>query len=293
MKNAPVRHATEYALFQAVRGLVRVLPHRGARVLGATLGGLAFHGLSRRRATALANLEAALPELDRTARRSVARGAFRQMMSQAAELLSWDRLDAVALCRNWKLEGWEHIAGTGRPSPGAFLMTAHFGHWEIIGPAVSLYAPPVAALVRPLDNPRLDSALAGIRSRFGLTLIHKRGAARHLVRTLHAGGKIVVLLDQRVRPRDAVVVPFFGRPALTSSLVARLALKHGTPVVPVFAYPEPGGTYRIVARPPIEPQGRGEGAVGELTQRYLDAVEAEIRQRPELWLWMHDRWKRP
>jgi Kdo2-lipid IVA lauroyltransferase/acyltransferase len=292
MKNAPTRHAAEYALFQAVRGLVRALPHGSARIVGSALGDVAYRGLTRRRRLALANLELALPALDAAARRRVARGAFRQMMAQAAEFLSWDRLDPVELCRRWRLEGWEHVVGADRESPSTFLMTGHFGHWEIIGPAVSLYAPPVAALVRPLDNPLLEATLAAIRSRFGLTLIHKHGAARHLVRMLQEGGRVVVLLDQRVRPRDAVEIPFFGRPALTSSLVARLALKHGTPVVPVFAYPAPGGTYRIVARPPIEAPA-GTDSVRRLTARCLDAVEAEIRHRPELWLWMHDRWKLP
>jgi KDO2-lipid IV(A) lauroyltransferase len=290
MKNAPLRHAGERALFGCVRGLVRALPHGTSRTLGQSLGEIAFRGLGRRRRQALENLELAMPELDPRARRAVARGAFRQMMSQATELLSWDRLDPVELCRRWTLEGWEHVTGADRRQQGAFLMTAHFGHWELLGPAMSLYAPPAAALVRPLDNPHLERALARVRSRVGLRLILKHGAARGLVRTLQEGGRILVLLDQRVQPRDAVDIPFFGHPALTSNLVARLSLKQRVPVVPVFAYPEAGGTYRIVARPPIEPVGTDAQA---LTTRYLEAVEAEIRRRPALWLWMHDRWKRP
>ena len=102
---------------------------------------------------------------------------------------------------------------------------------------------------------------------------------------------MLVLLDQRVRPRDSVEVPFFGRPAHTSNLVARLALKHETPVVPIYAYPAPDGRYRIVARPAIAAEGAGPNPVLELTSRYLAAVEAEIRRKPELWLWMHDRWR--
>jgi KDO2-lipid IV(A) lauroyltransferase len=133
--------------------------------------------------------------------------------------------------------------------------------------------------------------MAVVRTRFGLELVHKHGAARRLVHGLRTGGRMLVLLDQRVRPRDSIEVPFFGLPAHTTSLVARLALKHQTPVVPIYAYPAPGGRYRIVARPAIAAEGSGPDAVRELTALYSAAVEAEIRQQPELWLWMHDRWR--
>lgn len=291
MKDAPVLHAGELAFFQLLHGLVRVLPHSGARRLGRALGGVAYLLLASRRRIALANLELAMPELDERSRHDVARGSFRQMTAHATELLSLGRFDAAALCRRWTLDGWEHVTAATSGSRAAFLMTAHFGYWEMVGQATGLYAPPVLALVRPLDNPRLDRRLAALRTRFGLRLIHKHGAARSLVRNLQAGGRLLVLLDQRVAPRDAVVVPFFGRPARTSSLIARLALKHRTPVVPVYAYPAPGGRYRVVARPAIAPESDAADPVRDLTGRCVAAVETEIRRRPDLWLWMHDRWK--
>lgn len=291
MKNAPIRHAVEFALLRLISGFVRVLPHVRARSLGRSFGGLAYRLLPRRRHIALRNLELALPELDSAERCALAIGSFGQMTSQAAEFLSWSRFDGVGLCRSWTLEGWEYIQAAASRSEGLFLMTAHFGHWELVGQATGLYVPPVFALVRPLDNPRLDTMLGAVRTRFGLELVHKHGAARRLVHGLLAGGRILVLLDQRVQPRDSVEVPFFGHPARTSNLVARIALKHETPVVPIYAYPAPGGRYRIVARPAIAAAASGDDPVRELTASYLAAVEAEIRLQPELWLWMHDRWR--
>jgi len=75
-----------------------------------------------------------------------------------------------------------------------------------------------------------------------------------------------------------------------------MSLRTGAPVVPVAVYPEPGGRYRLVAQPPILPPTGGkdeEGPVADLlTRRYLEAAEADIKDHPEMWLWMHRRWDR-
>jgi len=291
MKDAPVRHAIEFGCFQLLRGFVRILPHSASRSLGSVLGSVAYRLMSGRRRIALGNLALALPELTDVEHQRIAKAAFRQMMSHATEFLSWNRFDAVQLCERWTLEGWEHLTEATREHGPLFLMTGHLGPWELLPHAVAQYLPSVSALVRRLDNPRLDAVVSAQRTRFGLELIHKHGAARRLMRRVQGGGHVIVLVDQRVKPRDSVEVPFFGRPARTANLIARLALKNGTPVVPIFVYPEPNGRYRIVARPAIPADASGDDPVRELTGRYLEAVEAEVRQHPEVWLWMHDRWR--
>jgi KDO2-lipid IV(A) lauroyltransferase len=102
-----------------------------------------------------------------------------------------------------------------------------------------------------------------------------------------------LLIDQRVRAEEAIDVPFFGRPALTSPIVARLSQRTGAAVVPVFGEELPGGRYRVEALPPIlpsPPESREDDVAA--TRRYLAILEERVRARPELWLWLHDRWKR-
>jgi KDO2-lipid IV(A) lauroyltransferase len=183
------------------------------------------------------------------------------------------------------LENLEVGGPDGRPS---MLMTAHLGFWEVLPLAVGLYAGGSAIVVRPLDNPRLEARISAARTRFGGSIIPKRGAARGMLRTLSGGRRVSILIDQRPGPGEGVPVPFFGRPALTSPLLARMALRFELPVQPCFAYPQPGGRYRLVFRAPIPPQGDDATA---LTARYIEAIEREVRPDPGLWLWMHDRWR--
>ena len=66
----------------------------------------------------------------------------------------------------------------------------------------------------------------------------------------------------------------------------------GAPVVPVFALPRGRGRYRVIYEHPVEPPQEGSpDAIREFTQRCTDVLEMHVRKHPELWLWMHRRWR--
>ncbi len=288
MKDAPLLHRAEYGAFLALRGLLRASSHAGARHAGAALGEACYLALVERRRLTHANLALAFPETDPGQRRRWARQSFRSLGAQLGDALSAPRLDAVELCRRWRLEGWEHLEARS-PDGASFLMSAHLGFWEIPGQAVALYKGGFLALSRPLDNPHLERQLRASRQRFGVRMVPKQGAARAMVAELRSGGRVFLLIDQRPGREEAVEVPFFGRPARTTPVLARLARRFEVPVVPLFGFPRPGGRYLVAAREPIAPE-EGEDEIA-LTARYLAAVEAEVRRQPGLWMWMHRRWR--
>jgi KDO2-lipid IV(A) lauroyltransferase len=151
---------------------------------------------------------------------------------------------------------------------------------------------PMSVLARPLDNPYLHTVLEDIRMSTGNAVIYRQGAVRRMLRDLAAGRVIGVLIDQHLHTPDAVYVGFFRRPAATTSALAALALRTGAPVVPVFALPLPGGRYRFIYEHPVDPPRAGTpDAVREFTQRCTDVLEMYVRRHPDLWLWMHRRWR--
>lgn len=290
MKDAPTIHRLEYALYLAAKATVHRLPHTAARSLGAALGDLVFHVARERRHVAVANLRRALPELDSGERRRIARLSFRSLGATLFDVVSSLRLDAVELCRRLTIEGWEHVDRVDRLGKGTLALSAHLGTWEIAAYPLGLYRSPLHVVNRPADNPHLNREVVRLRERFGNVSIAKRGAVRQMIKVLRTGGRVGVLLDQRVLPNEGIRVPFFGLPAMTSTAPARLSLKSGAPALPLFGYLEPRGTYRVVFREPIAPEGEGEEAARKLTERYLQRTETEIRHQPELWMWMHRRW---
>ncbi|HKI05381.1 MAG TPA: lysophospholipid acyltransferase family protein [Thermoanaerobaculia bacterium] len=292
MKNRPLRHRVEYGLYLALKGFLRALPHSGARSFGRGLGSLA-HRLDRRhRDVALRNMALALPEIGEAERRRLVRECFRHFGAALCDAISSTRFGARDLCHLFNLQGWEHLDEAESRGKGIFILSAHLGFWELVPPMIGLTRGRMDIVVRPADNPHLDRELRALRERFGNAAIPKRGAARKMIEALRARGRVGILIDQRVQEREGIAVPFFGRPALTSPVLARLSLRTGAAVVPITAYPEPGGKYRIVVRPPIlPPEGEDdEEAAAALTRRYLEAAEEDIREHPEMWLWMHRRW---
>jgi KDO2-lipid IV(A) lauroyltransferase len=298
-----LRHRVEHAAVVATERCVRLLPHTGARVLGRAIGRLAHAVLGRHRRIAEGNLARALPDLPERERRRIARACFEHFGLALLDALSSQRFDSVELCRRLDIEGWEHLQEAERraaerdPATGVVLLTAHLGVWEVAAYAAGLYGGPVHVIGRPLDNPLLDRKLVRSRARFGNRLIPKRGAIRPMMKVLARGERVGILIDQRARPGEGIWVPFFGLPAYSTPVLARIALRTGAPVVPVFGFPAPEGRYRIVVRAAIWPDAAGElageEAVVELTRIYLAACEAEIREHPGMWLWMHERWKDP
>jgi KDO2-lipid IV(A) lauroyltransferase len=155
-----------------------------------------------------------------------------------------------------------------------------------------VHTKPASVLARPLDNPYLHEMLERIRCRTGNSVIYRQGAVRRILRELAANRGVAVLIDQHLQTPDAIYVDFFRRPAATTSAVGALAARTGAAVIPSFAFPISDGRYRLVYDHPIEPpRDETPEAIREFTQRCTDVLEMYVRRNPELWLWMHRRWR--
>ena len=292
MKHAPVRHRLEYLGFRPFAGVVRALPHGASRRLGAALGALAGLVDRRRRRTADENLAAAFPEKTAEERSRLVSACFRHFGAAFCDALSAARFDRVELCRRVTTVGLDHLAAAEAAGRGVIVLSAHFGNWEIVPALIATARGPMATVGRPADNPYVDRWIEQIRTRFGNRSLSKRGSVRELFRILAGGGRVGLLIDQRVRPEEGIDVPFFGRPALTSPIVARLALRTGAPIVPVFGDHLPGGRYRVEFHPALRAEGEDDAAATlAMTRRVLEICEQVIRGAPERWLWLHRRWR--
>jgi KDO2-lipid IV(A) lauroyltransferase len=286
------RHRLEYHAVVSVVAIVRLLPMRA--VLGAgRLLGLTFHALDgQHRRQALRNLESAFPVRSVAERRKIAREMFAHFGRLLMALLKFSTMTPAAMLRHVEFEGEERVIAAHAQQKGALLFTGHFGFWEINALVHGLRIHPMSVLARPLDNPLLHDLLESMRRSTGNSVIYRRGAIRRVLRALEANQAVAVLIDQHIQSADAVYVDFFNRPAATTSALAALALRTGAPVVPVFALPLPGGRFRMVYEPPVEPPASdAPDAVREFTQRCTDVLEMYVRRYPELWLWMHRRWR--
>jgi KDO2-lipid IV(A) lauroyltransferase len=287
-----VKHRIEYTLVRLLIGVVRLMPDALVRGSG-TLLGLTFYTIDRtHRRIARRNLATAFPLRTDAERRRIARAAFAHFGRLLFELLKFSTLSPEGMLARVEFDGEDRARLAYAQGKGVLFITGHFGFWELHAMVHALRIQPINLLARSLDNPQLNDLLERIRQGTGNTVVYRRGTIRRVMRTLQAGQGVAVLIDQHIVSRDAIYVDFFDRPAATTSAVAALALRTGAPVVPVFALPLGRGRYRVIYEHPIEPPRLdSENAVQEFTQRCTDVLEMYVRRHPELWLWMHRRWR--
>jgi Kdo2-lipid IVA lauroyltransferase/acyltransferase len=287
-----VRRRLEYLLVQSVRNLLRLTPHAIVRLLGATVGWL-FYTVDRgHRRVALANLTQCFPTRSPRDLRRIARRMFAHFGRLLFEMLKFSTLSHAEMLRRVEFEGEDRARlayGQGR---GVLFFTGHFGFWELHAIVHGLQLQPIGVLARALDNPHLNTLLEQVRTRTGNSVIYRQGAVRRVLKTLSAGQGVAMLIDQHMHSPDAIWVDFFERPAATTSTLAAIALRTGAPVVPVFALPIDGGRYRMIYEHAVEaPAPDSADPIREFTQRCTDVLEMYVRRHPELWLWMHRRWR--
>jgi KDO2-lipid IV(A) lauroyltransferase len=262
------------------------------RALGAGLG-FVFYLLDRpHRRVAWANLAQALPSRSDAERKTIVRRMFAHFGRLLFEILKFSTLSDQQMLERVEFEGEDRARHAYAQGKGVLFFTGHFGYWEIHALVHGLQLQPIGVLARALDNPYLNDMLERVRSRTGNSVIYRQGAVRRVLKTLNAGQGVALLIDQHMHSPDAIWVDFFGRPAATTSTLAALALRTGAPVVPVFAVPIEGGRYRVIYEHAVAPPAAGDAnAIREFTQRCTDVLEMYVRRRPELWLWMHRRWR--
>lgn len=296
-KRSALRHRLEFAAFRLAVGALRLLPEGKAASLGRLLARAFFRLARARRRVLFRNLLASFPEKPASEIAAIARGCVETFGASFLDYLVASDLPREEFLRRAPVTGVEHLEAARARARGVFLLSAHFGNWEISALAVGLISEPIASIVRPLDNPLLEAELARRRTRFGNRLIAKKEAARDVLRAMRANESVAILIDQNVLERDAVFVPFFGRLAATTPALALFQLKTGAAVLPVFTWPIGGGRYETRFEPPVWPEefelpgaDRAE-RVRRATERYMQITEEAIRKLPTAWLWMHNRWR--
>ena len=266
--------------------LVARLPLPLLHALGAVLGRIAHLCSPRYRKYLRQNLDAAGMS-DPGLRRAVAAEMGKAVLETPAV---WLRpLEGVAGLVVG-VSGWEYVDEGARRGRGVIIATPHIGCWEIVGQYVASRMP-ITVMYRPPKIRALEPVMRAGRSRGAAmkSVPADVGGVRAMLKALKRGEAIGVLPDQVPGVGEGEWVPFFGRPAYTMTLLARISEKTGAPVFLCFAERLPGGRgYRFSAEPLPATQAP------ESPLRVLNrAIEQMIRRRPEQYLWGYNRYKVP
>jgi KDO2-lipid IV(A) lauroyltransferase len=269
------------------------LPRPVARSVAACVARILYALSPKLRKTAAVNLRIAFPEWTKSQRDAVIRKMVRNLGWMAAEFAGIPKYSKENIKEIVVLDGNENFLEGQRRGKGVLVLTGHIGAWELSSFVHALYGYPLHYMARPLDNKKIDDLVNGYRRASGNQAIFKNESARLILKILKKAGTIGILADQNTMPEEAVFVDFFGKPASTTTGIARVALHTDAAVVPGYAvWDESIRRYRLKFEPAVGliRTGDTERDVLENTQRFTKVLESIVRKYPEQWVWVHRRW---
>ena len=268
--------------------LLSVLPLAWLHAIGALAGWLAWIFSPTYRRHMRENMLLALGEDgERHARPAAIANAGRS----ALELSKiWLRPLEEAASRVVKVSGWELVEAATAAGKGVVYLTPHLGCFEVTAQYLSTHAP-ITVLYRPPKQAWLQTMIETGRARKQLYLAAAdMTGVRALLKALKRGEAVGMLPDQAPKMGEGLWVDFFGKPAYTMTLAARLTAA-GAAVIMVWAERLPAGAgYHFHLQQPTQPIS---GNTEERAVKISHEIECLIRQCPEQYLWGYNRYKRP
>ncbi len=272
----PLRYALEALLLLIVLGFFRLLPLDAASSCGGWIGRTFGPVLPGSRTIRINLRLAGFGDDDRMLR------------------AVWDNLGRVMAetphLRRVSRERVEIVNPQILPRNTPFLcIGGHIANWEVMMPAMlRQLGIALDTVYRAPNNPFVTKIITRLRANDDQKLIPKsKTSARDFIHSITHGRPIGMLIDQKYN--EGIAVPFFGRPAMTSTDFVKIPQKYGCALIPVRAERLLGAHFRVTFYDPIPVENRAAEDVIADAHRLL---ESWIRERPEQWLWLHRRWPR-
>ena len=278
------------ALGYHAAALVGRLPWSWLRALGDAMAWAWRKADARESRVARRNLEIAYPDLLPSQRKDLHHAILRTTARQALETLRfWTRAPADNLACLRERHGEALYDAALASGKGVIVAAPHFGNWELLNQWLASRGP-LAIVYRPPASPVGDAFLLRVRGADNIRQVRAEGAAvRQLWKVLKEGGAVGILPDQQPKAGDGEFAPFFGTPALTMTLVSRLAERTGSTVL--FAWCERIGSGPDFALH-VEPAPAAIAAADpvEAVTALNDTVERIARRDPAQYQWTYKRY---
>lgn len=269
------------------------IPLRMRKIFFKSLFVLFYYMIAKNRLITLHNLIRSFPEKQTDEIIGIAKGVYRHFAIVLVEFFDLPYINRNNINKWVDVKGLENYQSAIAEGKGLLTIVAHLGNWELMTIAVPMFLQPIHIVYRPLDNGILDNLVEYVRTIWDNSLIPKGKSGGKIIVLLQHNQLIGILSDQNVAVQEGVFVDFFGRPACTGVGLAALAMRSGSPVLPIFMVRQKSGKYNLVLKPAVKAVFTGdyEKDLFVNTQRFVKITEEVIREYPEQWFWLHQRWK--
>ena len=287
-----IQYLAEIALLKAMLAFCRMLGLDRSSALGGWLGrniGPKL-GITRR---ARGNIKRAMPELSPEEVERIVVGMWDNLGRTAFEYAHLDKFSRPEERHRIEVVGVEGLLAYAATGKGGILISGHFANWELMPLAMRLEGLDGGGVYRAANNPYVNDWIVTMRRELIVPEQIAKGpkGARLLIQAIRDKRFVAMLIDQRLT--EGIEAKLFGLPAMTTPTPAVLALRYKAALVPASIVRTKGAHFRVTVHEPIVVNQDAEptGEILRITQVLNDFLEARIREHPEGWFWLHNRWK--
>tara|TARA_B100000953_G_scaffold56742_1_gene44544 strand:- start:6 stop:875 length:870 start_codon:yes stop_codon:yes gene_type:complete len=192
-----------------------------------------------------------------------------------------------------KLNGAEYLDEIKNNKKPVVFVSGHLANFELLGTKLNRYGIRFCAIYRPLNNIFLNPIMEYLRLKYVCPIMIKKGRSniRELLNKIKSGYSVIIIADQRTS--EGKKIEFFNCPALTTTIPAQISLKYNCKIVPLRMERLSYNNFEMTIYKPFEykKSDNYEKDIHNLTLQVNKQLEKIILERPEQWLWSHNRWK--
>jgi Kdo2-lipid IVA lauroyltransferase/acyltransferase len=288
-----VRYSLVYWLVRSMIWMSGVFPRKAwLRICGA-LGSVAWYFAGETRSLTLRHLRMAFPEKSEHEVKRLAKHTFRMLGKNGGDIIRSSRVkDLRGLEEFLVTDGLENYESAHAKGKGVIFLTCHLGAFDLQITNMAMRGLDPNIIGTPLKDRRLNDLLWNYRNLHGAIPIARGKETFRMIKVLKSGGSVALLIDQDTKVKT-VFVDFFGMPAATPVGATVLALKTGAAVVPTYIYlgSDELQHMHILPEIPMSVTDDEDRDILSNTQTLTNFIESVIREHPDQWVWMHERWK--
>lgn len=280
--------------FKLVQSFVERLPRKWAYALAIVAARFAwwFSPLARPRLEF--NLKVACPELEHDKREleRISWLNFRHHAKAYADLMLLPTSAVESMRPLLKVQGMEYLEEARTYGKGVLVVSCHMGSYEVVSAIWSATLAPVSFFAEELEPRALFEWYRDTRARLGisvLTLDH--GGIRKVLQALRDQEMVLTAIDRDITGTGHLM-PFFGKLAPIPLGPAAIALRTGTPLLPVCVYRLPDDSYVAEGSPLVIAKNTGDPKADQVRamQQLLRQIEVFIQRHPDQWHVPHRIW---
>jgi KDO2-lipid IV(A) lauroyltransferase len=288
-----IRYFLEFILVMSFFLIFKIIGLKLSSKLGKIIGKY-FGPLFRKKEIAEKNILIAFPNIDETSINQIIDdmwGNIGRIFGEYVHINKFSLLDEeknkiIFINKN----NLQILKNNNKP---IVFFSGHFANFELMAKCLRELEFNIGAIYRPLNNIFLNPIMEFIRKKYICPIQIEKGSTgtKKLIKHISANNPLALMVDQRLS--SSIRVPFFNRPATTTTTPAQLAIKYDALLVPVFLKRLKKTNYEFFIEEPLvfKKTNNYDKDIFNITEIMNKKLEEFIKIDPASWLWSHDRWK--